>query len=171
MKLQCLRDTCPVTGRCVDMRRCCGEHSWSRACKYYGERPWSEYLYATCNHPHAQAHIMGPQKNYMRKFRAMTGDFEQWINWPHEGKTRGLRGVRVTGQVFLSGWQGRKAMYAFFYLVWVMITLILLIIFQVAMYCLIPRGGGLHEEVMHQTNSETSTSTDMSPLPCTGQKR
>jgi hypothetical protein len=62
-------------------------------------------------------------------------------------------------------------MYAFFYLVWVVITLILFIIFQVAVYCLIPRGGGLHEEVMQQTNSETSTSTDMSPLPCIGQKR
>jgi hypothetical protein len=60
MKLKCLKDICPQTGRCVDMRRCCGEHSWSRACKYYGERPWSEYLYVTCNYPHTQAHIMRP---------------------------------------------------------------------------------------------------------------
>jgi hypothetical protein len=76
MKLKCLKDTCPETGRRADMRRCCGEHSWSKACKYYGEKPWSEYMYATCKHPLAQTHIMGPSKNYMMGIGTMARDFQ-----------------------------------------------------------------------------------------------
>jgi hypothetical protein len=62
-------------------------------------------------------------------------------------------------------------MYALFYLVWVIITLILFIIFQVTVRCLISRGNDYPGEVMHQTNSEASISTEMAPLSCIAQKR
>ena len=51
MKLNCLRDNCPETGQTVDMARCCGIHVWSEPCKYYGRKPWSECMFATCDHP------------------------------------------------------------------------------------------------------------------------
>jgi hypothetical protein len=51
MKLNCLRDNCPETGQMVDMARCCGINVWSEPCKYYGRKPWSEYMFATCEHP------------------------------------------------------------------------------------------------------------------------
>jgi hypothetical protein len=50
MKLNCLRDNCPETGQIVEMSRCCGVHLWSEPCKYYGKKPWAEYMFATCEH-------------------------------------------------------------------------------------------------------------------------
>ena len=61
MKLRCLQDYCPKTGRLVDMRRCCGAHSWSEPCKHYGGKPWKEYMYATCAHPYAQSQTQNLQ--------------------------------------------------------------------------------------------------------------
>jgi hypothetical protein len=62
-------------------------------------------------------------------------------------------------------------MYVLFYLVWVMITLILFFIFQVAACCLILGSGTLHREEVHQTNPAASISTEMATIPCIGQKR
>lgn len=77
MRMNCLKDICPESGKSVDMRRCCGEHSWSRACKYYGGKPWSEFRYATCDHPHAQANNLGPREHYAMELRAVTGTLPQ----------------------------------------------------------------------------------------------
>lgn len=55
MKLRCLRDHCPETGRLVDMRRCCGTHSWSEPCEHYDRKPGTEFTYPTCAHPQAQS--------------------------------------------------------------------------------------------------------------------
>jgi hypothetical protein len=53
MKLNCLRDNCPETGQIVDMARCCGVQARTEPCKYYGRKLWSEYMFATCEHPGA----------------------------------------------------------------------------------------------------------------------
>ena len=53
MKLSCRSEFCPETGQKVEMTRCCGVHPSSKPCKYYGRKPWSEYMYVTCEHPHA----------------------------------------------------------------------------------------------------------------------
>ncbi len=54
MKLQCLIDHCPQTGKPVDMRRCCGVPLQRRlVCPHYDRDPWSEFASVSCNHPKA----------------------------------------------------------------------------------------------------------------------
>ena len=61
MKLDCLRDICPLTRQPVDMRTCCNGWGLDRVgnkrasgvqpCAFYGREPWSELGKVTCDNP------------------------------------------------------------------------------------------------------------------------
>ncbi len=72
MTLSCILDTCPITGKAVDMRTCCGTYG-RKPCRSYGAEPWSECGEVTCRHPQASPENPTVQDVRREAFRQTAG--------------------------------------------------------------------------------------------------